>query len=178
MKESRAAWPEAGKIKGRSWTVGRQAPQMAASKPQHPSWATLQRRWTGTQRQDLGHQHPHTPMWELIQKGRSPGSPSAPHLDLQCPLDPSPYACGTFVNVATTMRLKCGDSWATGTLLVGSVASLSGPCCPIIPWMSIVHLKLGQGLNQAGKEGSKAAGKKPNNNEYCTSFPTGQKSQV
>lgn len=77
---------------------------------------------------------------------------------------PSPYACGTFVNVATTMRLKCGDSWATGTLLVGSVASLSGPCCPIIPWMSIVHLKLGQGLNQAGKEGGTAAGKKPNNN--------------
>lgn len=105
-------------------------------------------------------------------------SPSAPHLDLQSPLDPSPYACGTFVNVATTMRLKCGDSWAMGTLLVGSVASLSGPCCPIIPWMSIVHLKLGQGLNQAGKEGGKAAGKKPNNNEYCTSFPTGQKSQV
>lgn len=79
-------------------------------------------------------------MWELIPKGRCPGSPSAPLLDLQSPLDPSPYACGTFVNVATTMRLKCG-------------------------------------LNQAGKEGGKAAGKKPNN-EYCTSFPTGQKSQV
>lgn len=35
--------------------------------------------------------------------------------------------------------------------------SLSGPCCPITPWVSIVLLQLGRGLNEAGKEGGKPA---------------------